>query len=100
MGEYVTLKDSKAAYLAAMSPAERAEYDKAYVEAGKRMHLAQMVYHARTQSGLTQTALAERIGTKQATISSIERGAQAPGGLMLESIAEALGMTLVMEPAN
>jgi ribosome-binding protein aMBF1 (putative translation factor) len=80
--------------LASMTPAERAEYDAAVVETEARLRLAEMVYDARTSAGLSQTELARRAGTRQSVISAIESAAQAPGGVMLERIAGALGGTL------
>ncbi|MGO1316643.1 MAG: helix-turn-helix domain-containing protein [Cellulomonadaceae bacterium] len=80
--------------LAAMTAAERAEYDAAAIEAEARLQLAELVYNARTAAGLSQTELARRAGTRQSVISAIENGAQAPGGVMLARIAHALGGTL------
>jgi ribosome-binding protein aMBF1 (putative translation factor) len=80
--------------LATMNDAERAEYDAAAEEEEARLHLAEMVYNARTAAGLSQTELARRAGTRQSVISAIENGAQIPGGLMLERIARALGGSL------
>ncbi len=80
--------------LAAMTDTERAEYDAAAIEAEARLQLAELVYDARTAAGLSQTELARRAGTRQAVISAIENGAQAPGGVMLARIAHALGGTL------
>ncbi len=80
--------------LAAMTDAERAEYDAGTVEAEARLLLAELVYNARTTAGLSQTELARRAGTRQSVISAIENGAQAPGGVMLARIARALGGTL------
>ncbi|PYI68390.1 XRE family transcriptional regulator [Arthrobacter livingstonensis] len=80
--------------LSAMSRADRAAYDAASVEAEARLELAELVYNARTAAGLSQTELARRAGTRQAVISAIENGAQAPGGVMLARIAHALGGTL------
>jgi ribosome-binding protein aMBF1 (putative translation factor) len=80
--------------LAAMTDAERAEYDAASIEAEARLQLAELVFNARTAAGLSQTELARRAGTRQAVISAIENGAQAPGGVMLARIAHALGGTL------
>lgn len=77
--------------LAAMTDAERAAYDAAAVEAEARLQLAELVCHARTAAGLSQTELARRAGTRQSVISAIENGAQAPGGVMLARIAHALG---------
>lgn len=80
--------------LAAMTQAARAEYDAAAIEAEARLQLAELVYNARTDAGLSQTELARRAGTRQSVISAIENGAQAPGGVMLARIAHALGGTL------
>ena len=80
--------------LAAMTDAERAEYEAAGEEEEARVQLAEMVYNARTAAGLSQTELARRAGTRQSVISAIENGAQIPGGLMLERIARALGGSL------
>ena len=73
--------------LAAMTETERAEYDAAAIEAEARLQLAELVYHARTAAGISQTELAQRAGTRQSVISAIENGAQAPGGIMLARIA-------------
>lgn len=64
--------------LAAMTEAERAEYDAAAVEAEARLHLAELVYDARVAAGVSQTELARLAGTRQSVISAIENGAQAP----------------------
>ena len=85
--------------LAAMTEAERAEYDAASIEAEARLQLAELVYTARTAAGLSQTELARRAHTRQAVISAIESGAQAPGGIMLARIAHALGGTLSIHVA-
>lgn len=85
--------------LAAMSSTERAEYDAATFEVDARLALAELVYDARRAAGMTQTELARRAGTRQAVISAIENGAQAPGGIMLARIARALGGTLQIGPS-
>lgn len=85
--------------LAAMSAEERAEYDASAVESAMRLQLAELVYNARTQAGLSQTELARRAGTRQSVISAIENGAQAPGGVMLARLAHASGGTLRIAPA-
>jgi DNA-binding XRE family transcriptional regulator len=74
-----------------MTPAERAEYYAASFEAEARLKLAEIVHTARTADGLSQTKLARRAGTRQAVISAIESGVQAPGGVMLVRIAHAVG---------
>lgn len=85
--------------LAAMTETERAEYDAAVIETEARLQLAELVYHARTATGISQTELARRAGMRQSVISAIENGAQAPGGVMLASIAHALGGTLSIHVA-
>ena len=85
--------------LAAMTGTERAEYDAAAIEAEARLQLAELVYHARTAAGISQTELARRAGTRQSVIFAIENGAQAPGGIMLARIAHALGGTLSIHVA-
>lgn len=85
--------------LAAMTGAERAEYDAAAIEAEARLQLAELVYHARAAAGISQTELVRRAGTCQSVISAIENGAQAPGGIMLARIAHALGGTLSIHSA-
>jgi len=92
-----TWKQMQAESLAAMSESERQEYDQASVEAQARIELAQIVYEARQKAGISQTELAARAGTRQAVISAIETGAQAPGGIMLVNIANAVGAQLKLE---
>ena len=85
--------------LAAMTDTERTEYDAAAIEAEMRLQLAELVYNARTNAGLSQTELARLAGTRQGVISAIENGAQAPGGITLARIAHALGGTLTIAVA-
>lgn len=80
--------------LAAMSPAERAEYDAAGAEADLALDLAQMVYNVRTAAGLSQTELAHRIGTNQDVIDEIEGGGQIPTIATLVKVARATGHAL------
>ncbi|GAA1998415.1 helix-turn-helix transcriptional regulator [Brevibacterium samyangense] len=94
----ITWDEARVEALESMTEAERADYDGSAVEAEFRLRLAEMVYNARTAAGLSQTALAQRAGTRQAVISAIENAAQAPGGIMLSRIAEALGGSLQIVP--
>ena len=85
------LRDST---LAAMTPAERETYNAAATEADIAMDLAQLVYDARTNAGLSQTELADRIGTNQATICQIEDSGGSHTTLTtLTRIAHATGQT-------
>ena len=60
--------------------------------------IAQMIYDARTQAGLTQKQLAELIGTKQLVIARLEDADYEGHSLaMLHRIAAALGQRLVVK---
>jgi ribosome-binding protein aMBF1 (putative translation factor) len=64
-------------------------------EAGLNREIAQMVYDARTEAGLTQAELAHIIGTKQSVISRLEDADYASHSLtILQRIAAALGRGL------
>jgi len=57
--------------------------------------VAQMIFAARTQVGLTQNELAERIGTRQPVIARLEDADYAGHSLsMLQRVAAALGKSL------
>ena len=59
--------------------------------------IASMVYDLRTQAGLTQKELADRIGTKQSVISRLEDADYAGHSLsMLRRIAKALNRKLTV----
>ena len=72
------------------NPALGAEYDKLQPE----FALIRAVIEARTRRGLTQTELAERIGTKQSVISRLEIGKANPSVAFLRKLAEALSSNL------
>ena len=74
--EKEALKDSKF----------KAEYDKLQPE----FALIDAMINARKQRGLTQVALAERIGTKQSVISRLEIGGANPSVAFLKKFAQAL----------
>ena len=80
--------------LAAMTASERAEYDRALIEAEISLNLAQLVYDARIGAGLTQTDLARRAGTTQGAISAIESANKIPTVVTLRRIADALNTNL------
>jgi transcriptional regulator with XRE-family HTH domain len=59
------------------------------------MEVAQMIYDARTEAGLTQGKLAELIGTRQSVIARLEDADYTGHSLtMLQKIAGALGHDL------
>jgi ribosome-binding protein aMBF1 (putative translation factor) len=68
----------------------KAEYDKLQPE----FALIRAVVEARLKKGLTQTELANKIGTKQSVISRLEIGRANPSVLFLKKLAEALNTRL------
>ncbi len=56
---------------------------------------SEMVEEMRAMAGLTQTQLAEKVGTKQSSIARVESGAALPSLSFLKKIAEALGTYLI-----
>jgi transcriptional regulator with XRE-family HTH domain len=65
------------------------------IEAGANVHVAQLIYDARTAAGLTQAELARLIGTQQPVIGRLEDADYQGRFLtMLQRIAEALNQRL------
>lgn len=67
---------------------------KAYKELGPEFALIEMIIEKRLKRGLTQKALAKRIGTKQPVISRLERGTYNPSIKFLHRVADALDAEL------
>ena len=61
---------------------------------------AAAISHARRRAGLTQTALAQRAGTSQATISAYESGRKEPSVATLSALLAAAGARLAVERAE
>jgi len=68
-------------------------YRKAYAALADEFDLAAVVIEARMRAGLSQAALAKKIGTKQPAIARIE-GGQLPSTTTLQRIAKATGTRL------
>jgi transcriptional regulator with XRE-family HTH domain len=64
------------------------------------MNAAATVRDARRRAGLTQTELAEKTGTSQATISAYESGAKQPSVDTLSRLLAATGLRLAVEPGS
>lgn len=79
---------------AALTDDQRATYEQAYHDAGRAMDLAELVYTARTEAGLTQAQLADAMGTSQSAVAAWENGARTPGIDALERVATACGKRL------
>lgn len=73
-------------------PAYREEYDALEVE----FALSTALIRARAEAGLTQEALAERMGTKQEVIARWEGGKVMPSTRTLARLAKATGTRLLI----
>lgn len=71
-------------------PKLKAEYDKLTPE----YQLVQAVIQKRIQQGLSQSQLAQKVGTKQSAISRLESGRYNPSLTFLTKIAKALDSTI------
>ena len=85
-----TLKTLKAQLLA--DPSTRAAYDAQADE----FAMARELIAARTQAGLTQADVAERMGTTQSTVARLEGGNAAPSLRSLQRYAQAVGCRAVV----
>jgi ribosome-binding protein aMBF1 (putative translation factor) len=74
-------------------------YRKAYAALTDEFDLAAVVIEARMRAGLSQAALAKKIGTQQPAIARIE-GGQLPSTATLQRIAKATGsrLRIALEP--
>ncbi|MGN6488134.1 MAG: helix-turn-helix domain-containing protein [Devosia sp.] len=72
------------------NPEFRAEYEKADAE----FAVIEALVKARMEAGLTQTEVAERIGTTQSAIARLEGGGISPSLATLRRYAEATGTRL------
>ncbi|XWK87472.1 MAG: helix-turn-helix transcriptional regulator [Phormidium sp.] len=75
--------------------ADDPEIEEMVRESSLNAELAQLIYNARKQAGLTQAQLADRIGTKQSVIARLEDADYEGHSLsMLQKIALALNQRL------
>lgn len=70
----------------------KAEYDLL----APQFAIASQIIEMRQKKGLTQTELAELVGTKQASIARLESGNYNPSLKFLEKVARALEVPLVL----
>lgn len=66
------------------------KFAKVYYEPDLAMDIGDMITEIRLKFGLTQEALARKIGTKQSSIARVENGNVLPSLRFLEKIAKAL----------
>lgn len=75
---------------------KKKEFRKAYNELKPEFVLVRMVIEKRIEQGLTQAALARKMGTKQSAIARLESGAANPTVSFLKKLAKALGAELAV----
>jgi len=68
----------------------------AYEDEARITAFRELVYRLRTEAGLTQTDLANRMGTTQSAIARMEAGGARPTLETLEKLASAVGAELVV----
>ncbi|MBI5640571.1 MAG: helix-turn-helix transcriptional regulator [Nitrospirae bacterium] len=74
---------------------KRKEFKKAYDELGEEYTFLRQMLAARSQAGLTQEAVAERMGTTKSAVSRLEAaGKHAPSLTTLKKYAKAVGCDL------
>ena len=73
---------------------EDPEYRAAHAASADEFALASALIGARSRAGLSQSQLAQRMGTSQAAIARLESGRYLPSGRTLQRFAEATGTTL------
>ena len=71
-------------------------YRKAYEALEGEFALASAVIDARNRAGLTQQALAKKMGTTQPVVARLESGRTRPSMRTLERLAEATGSRLLI----
>jgi ribosome-binding protein aMBF1 (putative translation factor) len=73
------------------------EYVREYEALEDEFALAQTFIAARAKAGLTQTEIAERMGTKQSYVARLESGRTLPSVRTLQKFADATGTKLKLQ---
>ncbi len=74
------------------------EFKKCWNSLDKEFEILEEIIKAREKAGMTQTELAEKIGTKQPALSRLEKGGIRKATLeTLNKIAEALNLELIIK---
>ena len=77
-----------------------AEFKQAYDELEEEFQLIDTLVSMRTQAGLTQTDIAEKMGTQPSNISRLESGKVSPKLETLRNYAHACGFKLKLQFSN
>ncbi len=79
-----------------LGPAQSTEAQQAFNDEARIAEFRGLVYRLRTEAGLTQAELAQRMGTTQSAIARMEGGGTRPSLDTLEKLARAVGQELVV----
>jgi ribosome-binding protein aMBF1 (putative translation factor) len=90
ISQFQTFEDFKQKSL--KNPQIRAEYDKL----GPRFEVINQLIKARNKTGLTQSEVASRMGTKQSALARFEAGNTNPTLDFIQRLAKALGTTITL----
>jgi ribosome-binding protein aMBF1 (putative translation factor) len=91
------LDDLKERRLGRMTAAELAEFDTTYAAAKLALSVGEQVRDAREAAGLSQRALASRMGTSQAAIARLEAGGVGSTLTTLQRVASALDLEVEVQ---
>ena len=94
-----TIEELRNRRLAAMTSAERAEFDVALASARLAIEVGEKVREAREMVGLSQRELAARMSTSQAAVARLEAGGTSATLATLHKAAAALGLELSIDLA-
>jgi len=92
-----TIDEIKRRRLAAMTKAERAEFDEAYEATRLALEVGERVRDAREAAGLTQRELAARMGTSQAAVARLEAGGTGATLTTLQKVGSALNLKVTVD---
>lgn len=94
-----TIEELKQNRLAAMTADERATFDETYVAGRLTLNVGEQVRGAREVAGLSQEALAARMGTSEAAVARLEAGDVRARLTTLQRVATAMNLTVSIELA-
>jgi len=73
------------------------DYQQAFADSEEEFSIAQTLIAARTQAGLSQQEVAERMGTTQSTVARMEAGRSLPSTRSMLRFAKATGCHLILQ---
>lgn len=81
-------------------PVNQEEYERAYAASTLALELAQLAYRMREKAGMSQNALAKKMGTTQSAIARLEGGGVVPKLDLLARLSRATGVPLRLDSGS